>query len=225
MASGRPATHPVIHPSHNHPLRGYNAQVEDEIICSGCNQDLIGAAYKCTKSECDYFLHKLCFELPPKIRDNCHPNHLLTLLYSPPYDHSIYTCNACGEYGSGFAYNCSICQYDVHIRCVCMPESMKHDDHVHPLALVYSSPYPKGAIVTCDVCNKTISQNLWSYSCRLCNYDKHLHSCVTDEEQETCVAEEEEEEEPEDEGRIRKRDVIRVATNIASIVFGFGPLF
>ncbi|KAF2601986.1 hypothetical protein F2Q70_00028829 [Brassica cretica] len=61
MASRKPS---VRHPSHNHPLRGHKALAEEEIICSGCELDLIGAAFKCTKSECDYFLHKSCFELP-----------------------------------------------------------------------------------------------------------------------------------------------------------------
>ncbi|KAF2602908.1 hypothetical protein F2Q70_00028830 [Brassica cretica] len=63
MASRKPS---VRHPSHNHPLRGHKALAEEEIICSGCDLDLIGAAFKCTKSECDYFLHKSCFELPQK---------------------------------------------------------------------------------------------------------------------------------------------------------------
>ncbi|CAF1804715.1 unnamed protein product [Brassica napus] len=133
MASSKPA---VRHPSHNHPLRSHKAQAEEEIICSGCDLDLIGAAFKCTKSECDYFLHKSCFELP---RENCHkshPEHPLTLLYSPTYESSSFACDACGEYGSGFAYNCSICKYDVHVGCVSMPETKcDYGTHLHSCAV------------------------------------------------------------------------------------------
>ncbi|CAL9236881.1 unnamed protein product [Arabidopsis halleri] len=185
MASRKPS---VRHPSHSHPLRGHKAQVEEEIICSGCDLDLIGAAFKCTKSECDYFLHKSCFELPRETRHKAHPDHPLTLLYSPPYE-STYTCDACGEYGSGFTYNCSICQYDVHVGCVSMPESVEREGHAHPLTLLYRSPYQNGLIFNCDVCQETVPDNLWSYYCKECDYGTHLHSCVVEEE-------EEEEEEP-----------------------------
>ncbi|CAH2058032.1 unnamed protein product [Thlaspi arvense] len=185
MASRKPSTRPSVrHPSHNHPLRGYKSQAEDEIICSGCDLDLIGAAFKCTKSECDYFLHKSCLELPRELRHKSHPNHPLTLLYSPPYVQSSYTCDACGEYGSGFTYNCSICQYDVHVGCVSMPETMKHDEHAHPLTLIYSSPLQKGRIFECDVCKETIPDHLWLYYCQKCDYGTHLHSCVAEEEEE-----------------------------------------
>ncbi|CAE5987038.1 unnamed protein product [Arabidopsis arenosa] len=184
MASGKSATRPSVrHPSHNHPLRGYKAQVEDEIICSGCDLDLIGAAFKCTKSECGYFLHKSCFDLPREIRHKSHPDHPLILLYSPQNNHSTYTCDACGEYGSGFTYNCSICQYDIHVGCVSMPETMKHDEHSHPLALIYSAPCPKDHIFTCDVCDETMPHNLWLYYCQKCDYGAHLHSCVAEEEE------------------------------------------
>jgi len=173
----------VRHPSHNHPLRGHKAQVEDEIICSGCDLDLLGAYFKCTKSECDYFLHKSCFDLPREIRHKSHPDHPLILLYSPQNNNSTYTCDACGEYGSGFTYNCSICQYDVHVGCVSVPETMKHDEHVHPLALIYKAPCPKDHIFTCDVCDETMPHNLWLYYCQKCDYGAHLHSCVAEEEE------------------------------------------
>ncbi|CAD5321342.1 unnamed protein product [Arabidopsis thaliana] len=180
MAARKPS---VRHPSHNHPLRSHKAQVEEEIICSGCDLDLIGAAFKCTKSECDYFLHKSCFELPRETRHKAHPDHPLTLLYSPPYE-STYTCDACGEYGSGFTYNCSICQYDVHVGCVSMPESVEREGHAHPLTLLYRSPYQNGLIFNCDVCQETVPDNLWSYYCMECDYGTHLHSCAVEEEEE-----------------------------------------
>ncbi|KAJ0234575.1 hypothetical protein HA466_0272880 [Hirschfeldia incana] len=179
MASRKPS---VRHPSHSHPLRGHKAQVEEEIICSGCELDLIGAAFKCTKSECDYFLHKSCFELPRESRHKSHPGHPLTLLYSPSYQSSTYTCNACGEYGSGFVYNCSVCQYNVHVGCVSMPDTVKREGHVHALKLLYRSPCQNGLIFQCDECYETVPDNLWSYYCKECDYGTHLHSCAVEEE-------------------------------------------
>ncbi|KAL1224691.1 Protein VACUOLELESS GAMETOPHYTES [Cardamine amara subsp. amara] len=182
MASRKPATRPSMrHPSHNHPLRGYKAQAEDDIICSGCDLDLIGAAYKCTKSECDYFLHKSCVELQREIRHKSHPNHPLNLLYSSTYDNSEYFCDACGQCGTGFGYNCSICKYDIHVGCVSMPETMKYEKHTHPLTLLYSVP---SGFFTCDVCEEEMMNNLWLYYCQKCDYATHLHSCVADEEEE-----------------------------------------
>ncbi|CAF2057958.1 unnamed protein product [Brassica oleracea var. botrytis] len=172
----------VRHPSHNHPLRSHKCEAKDEIICSGCDLDLIGAAFKCTKSsECDYFLHKSCFSLPRETNHKSHQPHCLTLLYSPK---SMYTCQACGEYGSSFTYNCSICQYDVHVGCVSMPETVKREDHAHPLTLLYSSPYTEpGLVFTCDVCKETVPDNLWAYYCMECDYGTHLHSCAKEEEE------------------------------------------
>ena len=180
MASRKPS---VRHPSHIHPLRGHKAQVEEEISCSGCGLDLIGAAFKCTKSECDYFLHKSCFELPRESRHKSHPDHPLTLLYFPSYESSRYTCNACGEYGSGFVYNCSVCQYNVHVGCVSMPHTVAREGHVHALTLLYRSPYQNGLIFHCDECHETVPDNLWSYYCKECDYGTHLHSCAVEEEE------------------------------------------
>ncbi|KAL0725102.1 hypothetical protein Bca4012_039701 [Brassica carinata] len=172
----------VRHPSHNHPLRSHKCEAKDEVICSGCDLDLIGAAFKCTKSsDCDYFLHKSCFGLPRETNHKSHQPHCLTLLYSPE---SMYTCQACGEYGSSFTYNCSICQYDVHVGCVSMPETVKREDHAHPLTLLYSSPYTEpGLVFTCDVCKETVPDNLWAYYCMECDYGTHLHSCAEEEEE------------------------------------------
>ncbi|CAH8384913.1 unnamed protein product [Eruca vesicaria subsp. sativa] len=182
MASRKPS---VRHPNHSHPLRGHKALAEEEIICSGCDLDLIGAAFKCTKSECDYFLHKSCFDLPLETRHKAHPDHPLTLLYSSPYESSIYECSACAEYGTGFVYNCSICQFDLHVGCISMPESVEREGHEHPLTLMYCSPAPDGFLLICDVCRENVPDHLWCYYCKECGeYGTHLHSCEVEEKEE-----------------------------------------
>ncbi|ESQ28969.1 hypothetical protein EUTSA_v10023934mg, partial [Eutrema salsugineum] len=169
----------VKHPSHNHPLWVFKSQEEDEIICSGCELDLTGQAFKCMKKDCDYFLHKSCFDLPGEITHKSHPDHPLTLLYSPPYGQS-YGCNACGELGSGFTYNCSECQYDVHVGCAFIPETAEPEDHEHPLTLLYNTPCKgreDGVMFICDVCEEDMSEDLWVYYCKECDYGTHVQSC------------------------------------------------
>ncbi|CAH8265932.1 unnamed protein product [Arabidopsis lyrata] len=187
MASRKPVNRPSVrHPSHNHPLRVFKARDKDEVVCSGCELELTGQAFKCMKSDCDYFLHKSCFDLPRETNHKSHPNHSLTLLHSPPYGQS-YTCDACGEYGSGFTYNCSECQYDVHVGCAFIPETVEREDHEHPLTLLYNTPCKgreDGAKFICDVCEEDMSENLWVYYCKECDYGTHVHSCAVYEDDE-----------------------------------------
>ncbi|CAE6017491.1 unnamed protein product [Arabidopsis arenosa] len=200
MGSGKTRAKPtnrpsVRHPSHNHPLRVFKSKEEDEIICSGCERDLIGEAFKCTKSECDYFLHKSCFNLPDEIYHKSHTNHPLTLLHSPPNGLSTYTCDACGEYGSAFTYHCSECKYHVHVGCAFVPENVEREDHEHPLTLLYNTPCKgrkDGVMFICDVCEVDMSENLWVYYCKECDYGTHVHSCATYEDNEPKKGEEEE---------------------------------
>ncbi|WZY82367.1 hypothetical protein YC2023_028751 [Brassica napus] len=187
MASRKPVNRPSVkHPSHKHPLHIFKAQEEDEIICSGCELGLTGEAFKCTKTDCDYFLHKSCFDLPREINHKSHPNHPLTLLHSPPYESNAYGCDACGQYGSSFIYHCSKCQYDVHVGCAFLPEIVEREDHEHPLTLVFNSPCKgrEGMVFMCDVCKETVSENLWVYHCKVCDYGTHVHSCAVYENDE-----------------------------------------
>ncbi|KAF8047941.1 hypothetical protein N665_2755s0004 [Sinapis alba] len=194
MASKKTVNRPSVrHPSHNHPFRLFKARDEDEIICSGCELDLTGQAFKCTKKDCDYFLHKSCFDLPREINHKSHPDHPITLLYSPPYDHQSYECDACGEYGTGFTYNCSECKYDVHVGCAFIPETVEREDHKHPLILLYKIPCKDGKMYVCDVCEEEVSENLWTYYCKECDYVTHVHSCA--------ALDEDDEEEDEEENR------------------------
>ncbi|KAG8646892.1 hypothetical protein MANES_09G038700v8 [Manihot esculenta] len=104
----------IKHFSHSHPLRPVDVKEEEELVCSGCELDLSGSAYKCSKSNCEFSLHKSCFELPGELEHNTHSQHLLTLLPSPPKHDSKFTCDACGDYGTVFTYHAnSISMLDV----------------------------------------------------------------------------------------------------------------
>lgn len=125
---------------------------DDEVVllCSGCEDNISSDSvfYKCNdaSNQCDFNLHKSCFELPREIRHKSHLEHTLTLLAKPHSSSSSnhkdgkFACNACLQDGADFVYNCSICEFDLHIEYASLPESIKRTDHKHPLNLFYSNP-------------------------------------------------------------------------------------
>ncbi|CDY42552.1 BnaC08g10510D [Brassica napus] len=145
MASKKPVNRPSVrHPSHNHPLRVFKAQNEDEIICSGCELDLTGQAFKCTKD----FLR-----------------------------------------------------------------TVDREDHKHPLTLLYKIPCEDGKMYVCDVCEEEVSENLWTYYCKECDYGTHVHSCALDEDYEK----EEEENRESSSAASRMKSLMKAQDEIAAM--------
>ncbi|GMN55354.1 hypothetical protein TIFTF001_024474 [Ficus carica] len=186
----------ISHFSHQHPLSPYQVELdhhdqkgddhdhdhEDQMItiCSGCELELISgsSAYKCNKPGCDFRLHELCSELPGEIRHASHPQHPLSLLFTPRYD---FSCRACAGSGTAFIYSCTACRIDLHVSCSALAESVKRADHEHPLELVFSS---KGK-ECCGVCGCSLMDGCWAYSCKECgNFGTHLECAAAEEEEE-----------------------------------------
>ncbi|XP_057497444.1 protein VACUOLELESS GAMETOPHYTES-like [Actinidia eriantha] len=113
----------LSHCSHRQPLHVSEVQEKDNIICSGCELDLFGPAYTCTKPTCDFVLHNSCLDLPQRIRHRSHPKHPLSLLSSSPYNNSEFTCDACGDSGYGFTFHCSTYNFNLHVGCASLPET------------------------------------------------------------------------------------------------------
>ncbi|KAL8228031.1 hypothetical protein R6Q57_015615 [Mikania cordata] len=172
----------LMHSSHPHNLSRVTLQEdeEDEVICSGCEETLVGNGYLCVEPDCNFHLHESCFHLKKEIHHKSHPEHPLTLLPRAPYNNKDgeFTCNACFSDGTGFTYHCSICKFDLHVQCVSLPETMKRDDHEHMLKLLYSCPVKhKEHMFTCDVCHGEVQKDRWAYYCESCDYGTHL-GCV-----------------------------------------------
>ena len=155
------------HFSHEHPLCHAEVKEEDGFICSGCELSLSGSAYKCTFSYCDFLLHDSCFKLAPLIQHKSHPHHPLTLLPTPPYDGFGFTCEACLYFGHAFAYHCAACQFDLHVGCASLSETVKRDDHEHPLVLSFSAYIGEDKIFICDVCHGDVPESCWSTTVRV----------------------------------------------------------
>ncbi|XP_022752250.1 uncharacterized protein LOC111300970 [Durio zibethinus] len=175
----------VNHFSHSHPLRPIDRiQAEEELICSGCGLDVTGSIFRCTKSDCNFLLHKSCFNLKLEVQHKSHPHHSLKLLSTPPHDYisGLFICNACYDYGTGFDYHCSICKFDLHVGCAQLPQTIKHKDHQHLLTLYYSFSCINENIKTflCDHCGQDLPNQLWVYHCKKCDFGIHSRCTIPD---------------------------------------------
>nr|XP_034919200.1 uncharacterized protein LOC118052356 [Populus alba] len=171
----------VEHFSHpDHPLILINQVLEyscELVICSGCEGPIWGPCYSCTS--CYFFLHKKCAELPREIKRRIHRRHPLHLLPKPPYrQYNVKcVCNRCDKTCNSFVYHCSLCKFDLDIKCAFQPGFLEVDSPAHqfahkdhPLILNGEKEY-YGEGVKCSVCKEPMSGP--SYSCTSCNSFLH----------------------------------------------------
>ncbi|KAK8987898.1 hypothetical protein V6N11_065503 [Hibiscus sabdariffa] len=75
-------------------------EIKDESQCDGCMRPISTPFYSC--DQCQFFLHKLCAELPRAMRHPFH-KHLLTLTDSHYFQ---LECTGCRRQYHGFSYQC-----------------------------------------------------------------------------------------------------------------------
>ncbi|KAI8011724.1 hypothetical protein LOK49_LG06G02704 [Camellia lanceoleosa] len=151
----------IVHFSHQqHPLvlNDLEKNEKNGVICRGCWGQILGFAYSC--SQCNFFLHRWCAELPPKIQHPIHPNHTLTLIAISPSP--SYQCNACSEPCDGFTFNCKICSFNLHAMCASIPSTIITGIHNHPLFLRQKRPY----LIKCNACRSDCSGTV--FECERC---------------------------------------------------------
>ncbi|XP_038723662.1 uncharacterized protein LOC120015350 [Tripterygium wilfordii] len=167
----------IDHCSHEHRLT-LQVDVDCEVknsrtYCDGCIQPISAPFYRCEK--CDFNLHKLCTELPPKIIHPLHQEHPLTLFLNPD---GFYHCFGCSRYCHGFMYSCGICPNSLKfdVRCALVnPFKFNHDGHQHPLILTinYNTNADCG---NCSACGTT--HFLYFLQCNLCPFSLD-YRCAT----------------------------------------------
>ncbi|KAL5718109.1 hypothetical protein ACHQM5_011047 [Ranunculus cassubicifolius] len=167
----------IQHFSHEHQLQLLN--IKDQPIlslvpCAGCNVNPSEWVYVC--KPCNFFLDIPCSQNPKVINHPADPNHTFTLLAKPAYPCGEFRCDACGNNGYGFCYNCSICGLDIHTICATMPSTVTHQAHPHRLNLEFSPPYPNKEF-HCAFCHRDGS-NQWIYCCIPCDFGGHIN-CAT----------------------------------------------
>ncbi|GKV40155.1 hypothetical protein SLEP1_g47822 [Rubroshorea leprosula] len=124
--AGDDFTREIQHFSHEHSLKLKlnDGEVEGNRCCNGCMLSISNLFYCC--DQCDFFLHKSCAELSMKIR-YWRTRHPLTL-----HSYTIFKCDSCLFYSSGFAYHCNECDNDLYLQCYAIPEVLALQGHEHP---------------------------------------------------------------------------------------------
>lgn len=136
---------------HCHSLTLFSAEelVQDR-VCDGCMMRLSGPSYSC--KECDFFVHKACYELPRKKRNFIH-QHKLNLISIPNF---VFQCKACLKHFNGFAYHCKTCLSTFDTRCASIKLPLKHPSHQHPLSLQRTNKYH----TKCEACGEEVKDKV-----------------------------------------------------------------
>ncbi|EYU27144.1 hypothetical protein MIMGU_mgv1a019454mg [Erythranthe guttata] len=197
------------HPAHTHALslseiaKPTEDEYSNEKTCSGCEQKFTAGeeAYTCPERDCEFSLHKSCFDLPEELQRNSHHDHKLNLLLEPPYYSIYYECSACGEEIKGFSFRCDECtRFRLHVKCAFLPETVDSKAHEHTLVVRHDTPQPADRSgVMCEVCEREIEKEFWSYFCKDCNFVTDLQCAFTADAPPVKKEEKEEEDEEEEE--------------------------
>ncbi|TYH26798.1 hypothetical protein ES288_A02G017600v1 [Gossypium darwinii] len=120
----------IEHFKHSHHLMLSDRVDEyDNKCCDGCLFPILASFYYCT--QCDFFLHKVCVELP-KVKHvwhhRCQPPLVLT-------SNKLFWCVKCHCWSSCFAYKCAECKDYTCLRCIIAltPGARTCLGHNHPL--------------------------------------------------------------------------------------------
>ncbi|KAJ4824354.1 hypothetical protein Tsubulata_009406 [Turnera subulata] len=141
--------------------------------CDACqNQVMLSSYYTC--EFCNIHYHKLCAELPPKIRHPLHSQHLLAL------DASTYIqpnfCDGCLHVSRDGGYRCEECQFELDLKCASSLTAHQlqnsqnnkntivrsiHDHRLTPVSCTYSGEF------SCNACAFPISDTAYGcFDCR-----------------------------------------------------------
>ncbi|KAE8702962.1 Ubiquitin carboxyl-terminal hydrolase family protein [Hibiscus syriacus] len=124
--------------------------------CDGCLLPISASFYYCL--QCDFFLHKVCAELPKVKHVWHHPCQEPLLLTSG----ENFECVKCWHFSSGFAYKCEGCGYNTCFRCVIAltPGARTCLGHNHPLFFYINGEgqcnvcgFDRRGVFLCKECN------------------------------------------------------------------------
>ncbi|XP_059455593.1 uncharacterized protein LOC132185818 [Corylus avellana] len=158
----------IKHFCHDHDLKLIDKKFENCEKCDACIWPISTPIYNCT--ECKFFLHKSCVELPKR---KSHPLHQHPLvLHQQPSGrlHPTFICKACDRFCNGLTYHCDKCNFDLDVQCSFMPDKFNHDGHEHQLILSSASYSDKCS--SCDVKRTTF------FRCANCDFSLDF-KCAT----------------------------------------------
>ncbi|XP_021295372.1 uncharacterized protein LOC110424965 [Herrania umbratica] len=152
----------IKHFSHQHNLILSNDSKDDK-CCDGCVLSIFTSYYYC--SQCNFFLHKSCAELPMK-------KHFWFEMHSKPLSLTskfIFQCAICECETSGFAYTCTKCKDYCCLRCAFISNSPMCQGHEHVL------PFHQHYRGLCNGCGDFTE---FAYRCKRCDFSLD-QKCIT----------------------------------------------
>nr|XP_011469636.1 PREDICTED: uncharacterized protein LOC101313941 [Fragaria vesca subsp. vesca] len=170
------------HFSHQHPLmfkkgggndkrKGYTVPL---VVCDGCHDPILGPRYTCInryrRRRCSFNLHKSCADLPGEIQHPLHRQHSLFLLNTIQDIRIRCLCNACNKV-CRYRYNCSVCDFNLHLKCASKWQNILDDSHQHQ----YIVP-PMEMIdlqINCHICGDYWTGSRVFYTCSICQLLVH----------------------------------------------------
>ncbi|KAA3481762.1 Protein kinase C-like, phorbol ester/diacylglycerol binding protein [Gossypium australe] len=156
----------IKHLSHHHNLI-FSYDVEGDRYCDSCMLFISTSFYHCT--QCDFFLHKSCVELPKKMYNW----DIFTNVPSPLIS------MRCGfEFNNCFSYDCNLCEDYNCVPCLQISDTSTCQGHEH--CLFFYEKYEG----QCNCCGSNLKH---AYACKECNFaveyrclrlrDKIQHKC------------------------------------------------
>ncbi|KAK2995727.1 hypothetical protein RJ640_016679 [Escallonia rubra] len=161
---------------HRHPLVLLDEIERTKSCCSWCQQLLSGPIYGCT--DCNHYVHELCYMSPRRKNHPFHPKHALTLTPRIARERRA-LCKACNSFMVGNFYRCKACWTQLlHAECSSLPhQATVADIHEHTPSILYAKKDDGSNEHYCYVCEERVYEN-WSYYCDLCPCNIHL-ACAT----------------------------------------------
>lgn len=164
--------------SHPHILISLQLDQGEEIQCYAYDQIIFEPFHACLS--CNLYIHDHCMNVPRSLQHLSHPFHPLSLLLTPTYCSRSYTCNACGSEGRALGFSCAHCEFDLHVKCASLPNTILLDKHPHELKLIFDSPYEnKNTIFACDLCRGIMQNNFWLDPSADYDFTAHLDCAVS----------------------------------------------
>ncbi|KAL4639756.1 hypothetical protein ACB092_03G241200 [Castanea dentata] len=156
----------IKHFSHEHDLKLTDEVLNDQ-KCNGCARALLGPFYSC--SQCGFFLHKSCANLPKTMRLQLLP-YPLTLIPTKPGE--IFQCFFCKRGCNGFSYYEKVADINLDVQCTLTLASdiLTHKGHEHQL-FFSTTEYEQ----TCTSCN---SKTHDIFRCTICEFALDI-KCAT----------------------------------------------
>ncbi|KAG2685364.1 hypothetical protein I3760_10G122100 [Carya illinoinensis] len=151
---------------HEHPLIFHEAEKKDGamVFCKACKKRIWDFQFHYSCEECNFYFHKSCAEQPRELEHPLHPKHRLNL---SPVEWSLGKCGGCSGELWGYNYQCSLCDFKLHLKCAALPLSIESKIHVHSLNLVQ-----RAVSFNCDACRKE-GVGMF-YLCIACPFLVHL---------------------------------------------------